>query len=126
MSSGLVGRPIVFECNIWHRDNRLQGRVQEEIKAERDSAVARLTARADTSLGAGLRTSQTAPSEVDELRAGLLVEVTHGGRLSNLASSAKAEEALAQTKADLDKQTNVVTDLMKLVGNEMDECLACS
>ncbi|WWC93739.1 hypothetical protein V866_000575 [Kwoniella sp. B9012] len=74
----------------------------DEIKGERDDALERLAAaRADPSAqGSGLRTSQTAATaELDRLRTDL----------------GKAEENLAHTESELEKQTNLVSELTKTV-----------
>ncbi|WWC90743.1 uncharacterized protein L201_005680 [Kwoniella dendrophila CBS 6074] len=74
----------------------------DEVKTEKDDALERLAvARADSAgPGAGLRTSQTAATaELDRLRTDL----------------GKAEESLSHTEADLEKQTNLVTELTRTV-----------
>nr|XP_019044643.1 hypothetical protein I302_06556 [Kwoniella bestiolae CBS 10118]OCF23573.1 hypothetical protein I302_06556 [Kwoniella bestiolae CBS 10118] len=74
----------------------------DEVKGERDDALQSLAAaRADPSAsGAGLRTSQTAATaELNRMRTDL----------------GKAEENLAHTESDLEKQTNLVSELTRTV-----------
>ncbi|OCF42706.1 hypothetical protein I317_03437 [Kwoniella heveanensis CBS 569] len=80
----------------------------DEVKTERDEALESLAAaRADPSTSsAGLRTSQTAATaELDRLRTDL----------------GKAEENLAHTESDLEKQVNLVAELNKTVENLQSE-----
>ncbi|ORX38547.1 protein-nucleus import-related protein [Kockovaella imperatae] len=72
----------------------------DEMRTERDDALSR--SRPDASqAGAGLRNSQMSSSQVDSLRNDL----------------ARAEEHLAVTEADLEKQTRTVTELERTVEN---------
>ncbi|ORY35634.1 HOOK protein-domain-containing protein [Naematelia encephala] len=71
----------------------------DEVR-ERDEAIAGESSRLETPTAPSvLRSSQTATIEMDALRSDL----------------ARAEENLAHTEADLDKQTSVVSDLMRMV-----------